>query len=300
MPTTRSLRTFLATVPPDVQGIGYMILSGLFFVFVTGAVRHIASDMNPMQAAFIRYFIGLLFVIPIMLRTRPVRLAPPRLGLHAVRGLVHGIGVLLWFFAMSRIPIAQVTALGFTAPVFATIGAALMLGETLRLRRITAVLIGLAGAMIILRPGAAAIDIGAIAMLVSAPLFAMSIIIAKRLTETESTPSIVGYLSVFVTLTLLPPAIYVWRTPTWEEMAWLTFIALMATGGHFAMTQAFRRTEITVTQPFSFLQLVWATLLGLYIFDEQPDRWTWIGGAIIVASATYIAHRETLSRRRKT
>ncbi len=288
------------TAPPDLQGIAWMILSGLFFVLVTGAVRHIASDMNPMQAAFIRYFIGLFLVIPIMLRARPVRLMPPRLGLHALRGVMHGLAVLLWFYAMSRIPIAQVTALGFTAPVFATIGAALLLGETLRLRRVTAVLIGLAGAMVILRPGAAAIDLGAIAMLVAAPMFAVSIIIAKRLTATESTPTIVGYLSVFVTLTLLPPALYVWRTPSWEEIAWLTFIAVMATSGHFALTQAFRRAEITVTQPFSFLQLVWATLLGLYIFDEQPDRWTWIGGAIIVASATYIAHRESLSRANNT
>ncbi len=298
MPSTRSLRTVLLTAPPNLQGIGWMVLSGLFFVLVTGAVRHLAGDMNPMQAAFLRYFIGLLLVLPLILRARPVRLAPPRLGYHALRGLLHGIGVLLWFFAMSRIPIAQVTALGFTAPVFATILAALLLGETLRLRRLTAVLVGLAGAIIILRPGVDAIDIGAIAMLGTAPLFAISIIMAKKLTETESNPTIVGYLSVFVTLTLLPPALLVWRTPTLVEIGWLTFTAVAATLGHFAMTQAFRRTEITVTQPFSFLQLVWATLLGLYVFGEQPDIWTWIGGGVIVASATYIAHRETMARRR--
>ena len=215
-----------------------------------------------------------------------------------LRGIVHGIGVMLWFFAMARIPIAEVTALGFTAPIFTTIGAALFLGEGLRARRIAAVLLGFAGAMVILRPGIVAVNPGAIAQLMAAPLFAVSFIVAKKLTETQPPTVIVAYLSIFVTLVLLPPALMVWRTPTWEELSWLTLIAMLATLGHLTLTQAFRAAELTVTQPVSFLQLVWATLLGLAVFGEQPDLWTWIGGAIIVGSATYIAHRETLRKGR--
>ena len=155
---------------------------------------------------------------------------------------------------------------------------------------------GFAGTVVILRPGGEAIDLGAIAMLVAAPLFACSFLIAKRLTATESSASIVAIMSIFVTLTLAPPAFAVWRTPTWEELGWLLATATFATAGHYTLTQAIRAADLTVTQPISFLQLVWATLLGLYVFGEVPDAWTWIGAAIIVGSATYIAHREAVRR----
>ena len=198
---------------------------------------------------------------------------------------------------MARIPIAEVTALGFIAPVFTTLGAVLFLGERLRSRRIGAVLVAFGGAMIILRPGFQEISAGALARLAAAPPFVVSFLFTKRLTETETSPSIVAHLSIFVTLALLPGAIMAWRTPTWEELGWLFLAAVFATLMHLAMTQAFRCAEISVVQPFTFLQLIWATLLGYYVFAERPEVWIWIGGALIVASATYIAHREAFASR---
>ena len=279
-----------------MKGIGWMLLTGFFFVCVTGIVRHLGSDMNPVQAAFIRYLFGLIFLFPVLIRL--MRALPPmrRLGLHAARGVLHGIGVMLWFYAMTQIPIAQVTALGFTAPLFTTIGAALFLGERIRARRIFAVLAGFAGTLVIVRPGFVELDLGTLAQLAAAPLFACSLLLSKKLTETESNTAIVGLMGLFVTLALLGPALYVWRTPSWEELGWLFLTALSATMGHITMVQAFRSTEITVTQPVTFLQLVWASILGLYLFGEVPDVWTWVGGAIIVTSATYIAHREMRAR----
>ena len=297
-PDTSSSRPASPRALGNLKGIGWMVLSGFLFVGVTGIVRHLGSDMNPVQAAFIRYAIGLVLLAPIFWRMRYGQLLPRRLGLYTFRGLVHGVGVMLWFYAMARIPIAQVTALGFTAPIFTAVGAALFLGETLHLRRIGAVLVGFAGTLVILRPGFVTVDAGAIAQLIAAPLFAASFIIAKKLTETEANAPIVVYMSLIVTLILLPPALMVWRAPTWEEMGWLLVTAAFATLGHFTLTQAFRSAEITVTQPVMFLSLIWATLLGLYVFGEEPDDWTWIGGAIIVASATYIAHRESRAKKR--
>lgn len=281
----------------NLRGIGWMVLTGLFFVGVSGVVRHLGTDMNPIQAAFIRYGFGFVLMMPIFLRLDTWR--PPKqiFGLYVVRGIMHAVGVALWFFAMARIPIAEVTALGFTAPIFTTIGAALFLGEKVRARRIGAVLVGFGGTLVILRPGFEAISMGSLAQVAAAPVFAGSFLIAKKLTGTESSTSIVAFLSVAVTLALLPPALLVWRTPTATELAWLFLVAILATAGHVTLTQAFRSAEITVTQPAQFLQLVWATLLGLLVFGEQPVLWTWVGGAIIVASATYIAHRETLGKK---
>ncbi|MHA1154333.1 MAG: DMT family transporter [Alphaproteobacteria bacterium] len=205
----------------NLKGIGWMLLSGFLFVGVTGIVRHLGSDMSPIQAAFIRYAFGLVLVSPLLLRLAGGawlfsggRARRRRLGLHALRGLIHGIGVMLWFYAMARIPIAEVTALGFIAPIFTTLGAALFLGERLRARRLGAVLVAFGGAMIILRPGFHEISAGALAQLAAAPLFVASFLIAKKLTETETSPSIVAHMAIFVTLALLPGAIIEWRTPT--------------------------------------------------------------------------------------
>ena len=281
----------------NLRGIIWMATTGILFVAVTGIVRHLGTDMSPVQAAFIRYLFGLLLLLPVFLRMGSLRRPASVVGLHASRGVIHGIGVMLWFFAMANIPIAEVTALGFTAPIFTTVGAALFLGERLRLYRIGAVLMGFGGTLVVLQPGFQEINIGSIAQLTAAPLFAASFLIAKRLTKVESSTAIVAYLSVFVTLVLLAPAIYVWRTPTVIELIWLFATAALATLGHYTLTQAFRAADITVTQPIQFLQLVWATILGLAVFGEQPEIWTWVGGGMIVASATFIAHRE--GKRRK-
>jgi drug/metabolite transporter (DMT)-like permease len=217
--------------------------------------------------------------------------------LHALRGLMHGVGVMLWFYAMSRIPLAEVTAIGFTNPVFATVGAAVFLGETLRLPRISAVVVGLFGALLIVRPGFAEVDAGAIAMLIAAPLFAASDLIAKVLTRRESGPAVVAYLSIFVTAVTFVPAMLVWRAPTLEE--WLVTIAIagLATLGHLALIQGFKVGEMSAIQAAKFLQLLWSALIGYVMFAEAPGLYTWIGSAIIIASALYIAHREGRARR---
>ena len=272
----------------------------MLFVGVTVAVRYLGTSMNPVQAAFIRYCFGIVLILPLLSRAGVMSLDRDRLGFHALRGLVHGGGVILWFLAMSRIPISEVTALGFTTPIFITLGAAIFLGERLKPYRVAAVLLGFIGALLILRPGLRVIDIGALAQLGAAPLFACSYLMAKSATRREASSMIVILLSVFCTLTLALPALMVWRTPTLEELLLLGLTALLATSGHYCMTRALEAAEVSAVQPFTFLQLVWATILGLILFDEHPDVWIWIGGAVIVASATWMAQQEVRSIRQKS
>ncbi len=276
----------------NLKGVLWMIAAGALFVGVTGVVRHLGSDMSPAQAAFIRYAFGVLLLLPVYWKLVANRVLPAHLGLHVLRGVVHAAGVGLWFYAMARIPIAEVTAIGFTTPIFLTLGAVVFLGERPEAGRVLAVLAGFLGTLVILRPGFEVIELGAIAQLVAAPLFACSILVAKRLTTVESSVAIVAYASVFITLALLPPAVALWRAPTPVELGWLFVTAVLATAGHYALTQALRAADVTVLQPFSFLQLVWAGLLGMVAFAEVPDPWTWAGGAIIVGAATYLARRE--------
>ncbi len=280
-----------------LRGIAWMVLTGLMFVCVTGIVRYLGTDLPAVQSAFLRYLIGLVLIMPALIGV--LRNWPPGdvVGLYVVRGLVHGVAVFLWFFAMARIPIAEVTAIGYTSPIFVTIGAAFFLGERLYVRRIAAVAVGFLGTLIIIRPGFQEIGIGQLAQLAAAPFFATSFILAKKLTSRQNPAAIVAMLSLFCTLTLLPGAIAQWRTPTWEELFWLTMTAVFATAGHYTLTQAFKAAPITVTQPVSFLQLVWAALLGMVVFDEALDPFVFLGGGVIVAAASYISHREAVAAR---
>jgi len=283
----------------NITGIGWMLVTGLLFVFVTGIVRYIGTDLPAPVAAFMRYAMGLVILSPVLVRLVTYRPSPRALMLYAVRGLVHGMGVILWFFAMARIPVAEVTAIGYTSPIFITLGAALFFKERLHARRIFAVLAGFAGAMLVIRPGFSEVSSGQLAQLAAAPLFAASYLIAKSLTRSESPAVIVGVLTITATLALAPFAAANWQTPSLHDTMWLALAAAFATTGHYTLTRAFKAAPLTVTQPVTFLQLLWATLLGMLAFGEPFDPWVIAGGGVIVASATYIAHREAAAGRRQ-
>ena len=279
-------------------GIGWMALTGLMFVAVTGIVRYVGSDVPAPEAAFIRYVIGLVLMLPFLLRL-PLRGIGGRVVMvYGLRGLAHALAVILWFYAMARIPIAEVTAIGYTSPIYITIGAALFFGERLALRRILAVLAGFAGAMVILRPGFQEVSQGQLAQVVSAPLFALSYLIAKRLSRDQNPVLVVAMLSVFVTIGLAPFALAVWVTPAWTDVFWLGLVAVFATLGHFTMTKALAAAPLMVIQPVTFLQLVWATILGALAFGEAVDVWVLAGGGIIIAAVSFISYREWVVARR--
>lgn len=276
-----------------------MLVTGALFVAVTAIVKHVGDGLPAAQSAFLRYILGLVFVIPMIRPILRAHLSRQSLTLFAARGLTHSLGVMLWFFAMTRIPIAEVTAMNYMSPIYVTLGAALFLGERLAARRILAILAALLGALVILRPGFREVSIGHVAMLFTAMLFGASYLIAKLMSGRVSPVVVVGMLSITVPIGLAPFAAAVWITPTLEQLAWIFLVACFATAGHFTMTLAFRAAPVTVTQPVSFLQLVWAVLLGALVFGEQVDIFVVAGGAIIFGSVIFITWREALLKRRQ-
>ncbi|WP_333713498.1 DMT family transporter [Yoonia sp.] len=283
-----------------VWGVFWMIVTGLMFVGVTAVVKHVGDAVPAAQAAFLRYVLGLVFLIPMIRPILSARLTRRQLRLFGIRGLVHSFAVILWFFAMARISIAEVTAMNYLTPVYVSLGAALFLGERLPPRRLAAVIVALIGAIIILRPGLREIETGHIAMLGTAVFFAVGYLIAKQLSGELSAAVVVGMLSITVTIGLAPFAYAVWVTPTMGQLGWLFLVACFATAGHYTMTLAFAAAPLTVTQPVTFLQLVWAVTLGAVVFGEAVDAWVVFGGAVIMASVTFITWREALARRRVT
>ena len=279
-----------------VAGILWMALTGLCFVAVTGVVKHAAQDLPAAEAAFIRYLLGLVFLVPVWRSLRATPVPRVEMGVFALRGLAHALAVILWFYAMTRLPVAEVTAMNYLAPVYVTLGAALFLGERLTWPRAAAVAAALLGALVILRPGLRAVEAGHVAMLATAVLFGVSYLLAKRLSGRFEAEVVVAWLSIWVTLGLAPFALVEWATPSWAEIGWMFLVAAFATGGHYAMTRAFAAAPVTVTQPVTFLQLVWAVLLGWALFGEPPDVWVMLGGAIIVAAVCGLAWREARGR----
>jgi len=276
-------------------GMLWMLISGLCFVGVTVSVRYVGTRIPAAEAAFIRYVAGTLLLTPFLLQMFRGQLIVHSWGTLLVRGVIHGIGVCLWFYAMARIPIAEVTALSYLTPILMTIGAAVFFGEKLYTRRIMAIVFGLLGVFIILRPGFSQISIGQVAQLITAPLFAASMLLTKQLTRTEQLSVIVASLSIICSIALLPVALLNWVKPDATELALLTLTGALATIGHFTLTRALALAPISVLQPISFLQLLWATLFGVLLFAESIDVFVIIGGSILVISISYIAHRESVA-----
>lgn len=271
-----------------------MAASGLCFVSVAVLVRWVGQSLSASQAAFIRYMFGTLLLTPVFYNIARGKARVNAPGLITIRGLLHAVAVILWFYAMASIPMAEVTAIGYLTPVVITVAAAVFLGERLQARRLIAVVVGFIGVLVILRPGFQTLSVGQLAQLATTPLFAASFILTKKLTETDSNTVIVAVLSLVCTLTLMIPALLSWNPVSVREYVLLFLTAGFATLGHFTLTHAFRCAPIAALQPVTYLQLVWATVLGVMLFDDAIDFYVVLGGAILVISTTYIAHRESV------
>jgi drug/metabolite transporter (DMT)-like permease len=255
-------------------------------------IRYLTETMHPFEVAFFRNLFGLVFVIPWFLRFGFEPLRTGHIKLHLLRSLVNVVAMLCFFSALAMTPLAQVTALGFTAPIFTTILAALVLGEVVRLRRWTAVVIGFAGTLIVLRPGFAEVELGHALVLISTVFWAFALLIIKTLGRTDSSITIITYMSLLQLPLSLIPALFFWTWPALDLIPWLLAIGLLGGGAQWLMTESLRQADTSVVMPLDFCKLPWTALLAYLAFAQVPDIFTWIGGAVIFASAFYIAIRE--------
>lgn len=279
-------------------GILWMLVTTVCFTAVNVIVHYLGSALPAAQTSFIRFVWGVVFVLPALWSF--VRGSYPRrvLGVFALRGALQAIAVLLWFFAMARIPIADVTAIGYLNPIVVTLGGALLLGEGFAWRRGVAVLVALMGALIILRPGLREVEPGHLAQLGAALFFGMSYLVAKGLTRHASASVVVANMTLAVALCLAPFAIAVWQPISLHDVLWLGLVAAFGTFAHYCMTRAFEAAPVTVTQPVVFLQLVFASTAGWALFGEAVDPYVILGGAVIIGSVSYITWREAQIKRR--
>ena len=289
-----------SSVKPDdapLAGALWMVGACLGFASMAGIIRHVSAELHPFEIAFFRNLFGLAFMMPWLARVGWSGLKTQRIGLYTVRGII-GLGAMLaWFWAITILPLADATALSFTAPLFATILAVFVLAEVVRARRWAAILVGFVGALIILRPGVQEIGWPTLAVLFSSLLMATSTVMIKLLSRTEPTSAIVTYLVIYLTPMSLIPALFVWETPSWTTLAWLIALGGVATAAHQCITRSFTVAEASAVMPFDFTRLIFAALIGYFFFGQIPDLWSGIGAAVIVAASVYVAHREAVVAR---
>ena len=274
-----------------------MVIALFMFTIMGVCIRLAAENLPVIEVVFFRNALAVIILLPIIARSgwSVIRMNRPKL--FVVRAMVNAVGMFLGFTALTLIPLAQMTALGFTGPIFITIGAVLFLGEVIRARRIAAIAVGLCGTLIILQPGFSEFSSGAMMALGSAFCIAMASLTVKKLTETETPEAIVTWMVAMQAPIALVPALGVWQWPGGETWIYLWVMALAGTIAHLCFTRAYRLVDITALQPLEFIKLPFAVCLAWLIFGELPGLWTWVGGAVIFSATVYITNREARAKR---
>ena len=297
MSETSAARRRARRLSRALEGALLMIASCACFAAMSGLIRYLSESVSPFEIAFFRNAIGLVALLPWMAHLGLTRLKTQRLKLYLSRGAIGIIAMWAWYSALGMVPLAEAITLNFTVALWMIPVAILLLKERVGLRRWTATLVGFAGVLIVLQPGAATVSLGGLLAIGSALLFALSMCIIKLLSKTETPIQIVFYMNLVMTPISLGPALAFWTTPSWVELGLLSAIGIIALIGHFSMARALSLADASALVPLDFTRLPFAILIGYFAFGEFPGAWTWVGGAIIIASAFYITRREAYLRR---
>ena len=286
------LNKFVSKFPKPLISISLMVISGLFFVFMHSAVKYLSKEVHIFEIAFFRCALVIFVLAPIILQQGKSVFVTGQPKIQFLRITTNSVAMLCFFYGISSTPLAQLTTLGFTVPIFTTILAVVFMKEKIRLRRTSALIIGFIGTLIVMRPDIS-IELGAVLIIFSSFLWSVCLIYIKKLTETDSAITISLYFGIGMI-----PATFVMAFPVFEmidlrQFIILIFIAITGTLAQTIMNLAFEKGELALLLPFDFLRLIWSVLIGYALFAEEPEITLWIGGFLIIGSTSYIAWRES-------
>jgi drug/metabolite transporter (DMT)-like permease len=290
----------IRALPANLRGALWVIASGAMFTLVSVFIRLSAAELDSVQVSFFRAAFGLLFIVPVLIRLRMNPFATPRLGQHFSRAFIGTVSMVCGFYAAAHLPIADSTSIGFSAPLFITMIAALFMGETVRWRRWTATIIGFLGVLIMVRPGGEVLKPAALVAVGGALLTSIAAMMVKRLSAHEPAVRVLATFGIFSTLFMIVPAILVWRWPSPLVWLFLAALGLCATIGQYFWVRGYAIAQASAVAPFDYLRMPLSVLMGFLVFAELPTIWTLVGTLIIAGSGLYIAYREAQLGKRIT
>ena len=275
-----------------LRGITLMIAATILFSIMHASIKYMSTNLHPFEIAFFRNLFGLFVIAPWFIKYGLKPLKTEKIKLHAARSFFNVLAMLSFFYALSITPLAEVSTLGFTAPLFASILAVIFLKEIVGIRRIIAIIFGFIGTIVVIDPVYSSIDIGHFLVLFSASVWSISLIIIKILGKTESSVTITSYMVLFMIPLSGFASFFYWETPTLYDLLFLLLIGITGTSAQMLLAQALREGDTSIIMPFDFLKLIWAVCIGFLFFFEIPTINVWIGSIIIFCSTLYIAYRE--------
>lgn len=275
-----------------------MLGSTAFFALMVITIRLASESLHTFEIAFFRSFFGMLAALPLLLKHGPGLLRTQQMPRYIVRCVLGTLSMFCGFWAIGHLPLAQAVSLSYSTPLFVTIAAVLWLGEQVRVRRWSAVILGFIGVLVIVRPGTTEFSAASLVAVTAAIISGIVAIQIKQLAYTEPADRIVILTTIlWVPLSLLP-ALWVWEWPHGIVWLWVVLAGVLGTGGHMLWTRALKLGEVSALIPISFMQLPIVVVFGYFLFGEALDRWTLLGAAIIFSANGYIAHREASLARR--
>jgi drug/metabolite transporter (DMT)-like permease len=273
------------------SGPFWFILSCCAFASMWVMIRLAARHLHSFEIVFFRNFLGLLFLLPMMLGT-PGLIRRDRMKVHLGRATSGFIATMGTFYAVANAPLATTLAINYTAPLFGTLGAVLVLGERIRARRIAALAVGFVGMLLVLRPGQLPLTAGIVAGIVSAVSTGYSIVAMRSLVGVDDARAVAAWTFILTTIPSLAVAMFVWQTPPLAVWPLLAGIGAAAAIGQLTLTRAFSLAEASAVLPLDFVRFGLITAAGILLFGETYDALTLAGGALILSSTIYLAWRE--------
>ncbi len=269
----------------------------LFGSFMGAGVKLLSNDLHPIIICFYRCLMGLIIITPFVAANNFKAIKSSNTKLQLIRAGVNIISMICWFTAIGIMHFEKATALGFTTPLFTTVLAVIVLGEVIRFHRTAALILGFIGIIIIIRPGYLPFEYGTLLMLAASLSFSFVLIFVKKLSATDSSITIIFYHLLFMTPVFFILSLFFWETINLNQLIIFVFMGASGLLSHWCLAQAFKFSDTTFVMPLQFTKLIWASLIGLFIFAEQPDIWTWIGGIVIFISVVYITYREAFKKK---
>ncbi|PTE11492.1 DMT family transporter [Mesorhizobium helmanticense] len=272
----------MAPSPSIPKAAFWMALSVASFLAMSVAGRATTAELNVFQVLELRSVIGLLILLPLVMASGGfAAMRTKRPVAHIARNVIHYTGQAAWLYALTLIPLGVLISIEFTTPIWTAILAVAFLGERLSRPRLAAIVLGLIGVVIIVRPGIGAVNPGYVVVLGAAVCFGISVVLVKSLTKTDSVVRIIFWMLVIQSVIGLVPALYQWRNPPLELWPWIVLIAFTGMSSHFCMARALGYADATVISPMDFLRVPLSALIGWLLYHEQIDAFT-AGGALLI------------------
>ena len=288
------------TAQPVLPGILLILCAVILFSLSDVLAKLLRPSLPASEIAWMRYVVFAAFAAALAARNGFAGLRPRRPGLQALRGLALLGSAILFITGLSHLPVAEATAIFFVAPAFITALSIPFLGEAVGVRRWAAVLAGLLGVLIVIRPGAGAVQIGAVFPLCSALCWAVTVVITRRMGATDRAETTLFWSALTGLLVLTAMAPFGFVPPTPGQVGIALTLGVCSSVGQYLVVLAYRRVSASVLAPFSYAQILSSTALGVLAFGAVPDRMTVLGAAIVVLSGLYTAHRERVRARERT